>query len=397
MKNKEDLYSAFGELIYVLAMADGVIQDEELKVIEKRLAGHPWGKQIKWSFDYEVEHRGDVENLFEKVIAKCEEQGPDREYAFLIDLLEEVAEASDGIDKHEATVINKVKEISLRFRSEIDRINARETSSPPLLYLLMESRIIFEWPSTMLMYRFIPKRVDGNGHPVLLLPPFLGTDTSTQFIRKYLKEQGFSAYRWNIGRNYIRTTHLPNLEKRLAILHKQHEQKVSLVGWSGGGIFAKILANLHPELISQVITIGSPVWGLKGMSSNADRLYEFTHGKKKHEGNEEYIEMVENIPPVPITCIYTKTDGIVPWKYCCEAETTREDIQNIEVFGSHCGLGANPAVLLAIAKVLKARSEGNNFPAVNGHIEKVLYPGFWKDAGKNLLSLPHKILNRQSN
>jgi uncharacterized tellurite resistance protein B-like protein len=384
MKNKEKLYESFGELIYVVAMADGTIQKEELEVIEKKLSLHPWGKEIKWSFDYEVEKRGDMEALYEKVIAHCETLGPDREYEFLIEVLEDVARASDGIDENEEAVINAVKDLAKRFRGEIDRINTGETSSPPLLYLLLEGRTLFEWPSMYFMYHFLPKRVEGEGHPVLLLPPFLGTDTSTSFIRKFLKQQGFKAYKWDIGRNYVRSAHIRSLEKRLNKIFEEHDEKVSLVGWSGGGMFAKILANRNPEKIAQIITIGSPVWGLKGMSSHADLFYEITRGKGKIDGNEDFIHLVEDIPPVPVTCIYTKTDGIVPWRYCCEAESKRDDIQNIEVVGSHCGLGANPAVLLCVANVLKKRSQGQFLREISGKYEKVLFPGFWKEKIGNI-------------
>ena len=98
MKSNEKLIEAFGELLYVLAMADGEIQTEELEVIQKRLADHPWGKDIQWSFDYETKNKGDVEDLYQKVITYCEMHGPDPEYQFLLNLLHEVAEASAGVN-----------------------------------------------------------------------------------------------------------------------------------------------------------------------------------------------------------------------------------------------------------------------------------------------------------
>jgi len=106
-------------------------------------------------------------------------------------------------------------------------------------------------------------------------------------------------------------------------------------------------------------------------------FFEITRSKGK-DVSEDFIHLVEAIPPVPITCIYTKSDGIVPWRYCCEAETKRKNIQNIEVFGSHCGLGANPAVLLCVANVLKKRKEGQFIKEISNEYEKVLFPGFWK-------------------
>ena len=75
MKNTEKLIEAFGELIYVVAMADGAIQKQELRVIETKLSSHKWGADIKWSFDYEVKKNASVEELYKKVISYCEMHG----------------------------------------------------------------------------------------------------------------------------------------------------------------------------------------------------------------------------------------------------------------------------------------------------------------------------------
>lgn len=124
MKNTDKLYEAFGELIYVVAMADGEIQAEELETIEKLLSGHPWGADIQWSFDYERQKGNDIEDLYKKVIYFCEEHGPDEEYAFLMKVLEEVAASSSGIDANEQKVMNDFeRDLTNKFREDIDRIN----------------------------------------------------------------------------------------------------------------------------------------------------------------------------------------------------------------------------------------------------------------------------------
>ena len=124
MKSNEKLIEAFGELLYVLAMADGEIQTEELEVIQKRLEGHPWGKDIRWSFDYEVKNQGDIEDLYQKVISYCEMHGPDPEYQFLLDLLYEVAEASAGVNEDEQKVMNDfTQDLIERFKAKIKDIN----------------------------------------------------------------------------------------------------------------------------------------------------------------------------------------------------------------------------------------------------------------------------------
>ena len=102
---------------------------------------------------------------------------------------------------------------------------------------------------------------------------------------------------------------------------QKHHQKVSLVGWSGGGIFAKIIANRYPDKVERLITIGSPVWGVKNMQTPLVKMLEFLRGRTLRERNGKFLKELEEIPRVPVTCIYTKTDGLVPWKNCMEAET----------------------------------------------------------------------------
>lgn len=380
MKEKK-LYESFGQLIYVLAMADGTIQEEELDVIEKKLAKHPHGKEIKWAFEAEIKKKSSPKKLFKKAIAQLEKNGADRRYFFIIDLLEEIAEASNGIDKDEEELINSVKnKMQTSLKSEIERINKEFTSFPPLSHVVLESRSFLEWSSMYFIHSFIPKRIKGNNRPVLLLPPFLGTDRSTKFIRKYLERQGFKVYKWKLGVNLVRSHYLAPLDERLEEIAHKHKEKVSIVGWSGGGMLAKILANRHPEKIAQLVTIGSPVWGLNDLKTSLNKLYEILKGRSLADKSEDFHDELEAIPPMPITCIYTKTDGVVPWKQCMEAETLRKNIQNIEVYGSHGGLGANPTVLMAVANALHQNLEGKVVNKIPNNIEKVFYPSFWRRA-----------------
>jgi len=123
-QNTSKLYEAFGELLYVVAMADGKIQTEELNTIRQKLADHPWGEDIQWSFDYEVRKGNDLEDLYKKVIDYCEMHGPEKEYQFLIDLMEEVTEASAGIDANEKAVMDDfVQTLTNKFKADIERIN----------------------------------------------------------------------------------------------------------------------------------------------------------------------------------------------------------------------------------------------------------------------------------
>jgi tellurite resistance protein len=124
MKSIQKLYDAFGELIYVIAMADGEIQQSELNAIEKKLANHPWGEAIQWSFNYEVSKHRSIEDLYGKVINYCEMHGPEPEYQFLLEVIEEVAQASSGIDSDEQKVMDDfVNDLTEKFKQDIERIN----------------------------------------------------------------------------------------------------------------------------------------------------------------------------------------------------------------------------------------------------------------------------------
>ncbi len=123
MNLKEKLYDAFGELIYIVAMADGLIQKEEVEALERILVNHPWAKEIKWSFDFEVQKNENVDFVYNKVLDYCYQNGPDPEYKFLLEILEEVARASDGIDISERAVIKKFTyDLTERFKRDLEKV-----------------------------------------------------------------------------------------------------------------------------------------------------------------------------------------------------------------------------------------------------------------------------------
>lgn len=123
MTKKDQLYEAFGELAYVLAMADGNIQPEELQQVKQILETHPGGADIQWSFDYEARKQRPVEEVYQKVIDACQEVGPDPEYPFLIELLEKVAAIHAGKSAEENRVITGfTTDLIERFRRDVQAI-----------------------------------------------------------------------------------------------------------------------------------------------------------------------------------------------------------------------------------------------------------------------------------
>lgn len=122
MSTNTELYDAFGELIYVLAKADGEIQPEEKATLEHILQSHAWSREILWSFNYESGKDNDVEDTYQKVLQKCFEIGPNPEYKFMIEVLEAVAKSSIELDEQEKAVIERFKsdlttEFGRRFES----------------------------------------------------------------------------------------------------------------------------------------------------------------------------------------------------------------------------------------------------------------------------------------
>ena len=382
MENNKTLYKSFTKLAIHAAMKSGVELKEARTLIYESFNHHPYSKEIKkYASQVDYDKHQELEPLLADSIVVCEDFGPDRDYIALVLILEKVTSQAMRTRKVKKDKLKIVDFIVNRFKDEIERIN-KKIDAPPTYNALLETRGLLEWSSIFYIYPFIPKRKKGKGKPVLIMPPYLGNDFSTRFVRKYLTSLGFKTYKWDLGVNMLNSKYLPNLVERLEEIYEEHQEKVSLVGWSGGGMFAKIIANRHHDKVAQLITIGSPVWGVKNMNTPLIKMLEFLRGRTLRERNEKFLKELEDIPKVPITCIYTKTDGLLPWKHCQEAETLRGDIKNIEVYGSHIGMGANASILFTVAHSLGENLNLEPFESRLVHnIEDMFFPSFWKEKG----------------
>ncbi|MEI8147287.1 MAG: alpha/beta hydrolase, partial [Alphaproteobacteria bacterium] len=227
---------------------------------------------------------------------------------------------------------------------------------PSTALLLMELRALPELAAFVAALPWLASAPRGDGHPVLVLPGLVTSDNSTRPLRTFLSNQGYAAYGWELGRNF---GPLPGVERRMVEkideLYATHGRKVSLVGWSLGGIYARQLAKMLPDKVRQVITLGSPFNG-HPRATNAWRVYEYTSGSKVDHNEQHMGGKIAEPPSVPTTAIYSRTDGICAWQCCVETEATERE--NIEVLGSHCGLGHHPAAVYAIADRL-SQPEGS--------------------------------------
>src|SRR6201996_9674940 len=78
----------------------------------------------------------------------------------------------------------------------------RQQLRPPGLGLLLaEMRGIFEFNASLMTAPLLLRAPKGDGHPVLALPGFLASDVSMAPMRRYLKQLGYDAYAWKMGRN----------------------------------------------------------------------------------------------------------------------------------------------------------------------------------------------------
>jgi len=233
---------------------------------------------------------------------------------------------------------------------------AAERLRPPgLALLLAEARGIFEFNASLLLSPLLLRAPRGDGHPVLTLPGFLASDLSMAPMRHYLGELGYATEAWRMGRNVGGVGRMRGLLlDRLAGIYRDAGRKISIVGWSLGGVYARDLALQAPQMVRSVVTLGSP-FANDVRATNATPLYEALSGESV-AGNSELLKAIAGDLPVPATSIYSRTDGVVNWRTCLLRPS--DTAENIEVyFASHIGLGVNPAALWAVADRL-AQAEG---------------------------------------
>jgi pimeloyl-ACP methyl ester carboxylesterase len=239
-----------------------------------------------------------------------------------------------------------------------DRRNpGAERNAPPLALLFLEpQRVVLERLSLAAARPLLRSAPRGDGQPVLVLPGFTAGDLSTAVLRRYLRDQGFAPHPWLQGLNLGPGDAMRGgLADRIDDLHQRYRRRVSLIGWSLGGIYAREIAKRMPGSVRQVITLGSP-FADASRASNVSRLFDLVSGRRSGVDRGGLAAQLRRPPGVPSTAIYSRTDGVVHWRACLEPET--DHTENIEIPGSHCGLGLNPLALFAIADRLSQPEEG---------------------------------------
>jgi pimeloyl-ACP methyl ester carboxylesterase len=215
--------------------------------------------------------------------------------------------------------------------------------------ILREARGLIELARLLLRFRDLRRQPRGGGEPVLILPGYGAGDGSTVILKGYLRYLGYKAHGWGLGRNSGMVEEiLPRVLKRLASLSRRSKQQVRLIGWSFGGYLAREIARERPDLVRQVITLGTPVIGgpkytvfaqnyLK-LGIDIDAIAAQVEGRKK-------ISLL-----TPVVAIYSRGDGFVAWQACIDRDAP--NVEHIEVQTTHIGFGFSPDVYKIIAQRL---------------------------------------------
>jgi alpha/beta superfamily hydrolase len=228
-----------------------------------------------------------------------------------------------------------------------------ETIEPPAASgMVREALCLVELTRLLLRFPFLFNQPRGKREPVLIFPPHGTGDGSTTLLKAYLRLLGYRARGWGLGRNQGNMTELlPRALRRLASFAKRSNQKVALIGWSFGGYLARELARERPELISRVITLGTPVIGGPKYTALCE-----TYRKRGMdiEAIATEIEFRNQAAPLetPVMAIYSRTDAIVAWQACIDEHTP--NVEHVEVCTTHFGFGFSADVYKIIAQRLAA-------------------------------------------
>ena len=197
----------------------------------------------------------------------------------------------------------------------------------------------------------------GDGHPVLVFPGFLAGDAFTWPLRRRLTALGYWNAGWRFGTNLgLKPGLLAQMVHYVKSVHAGQKRKVSLVGWSLGGLYAREIAKRIPDRGRLIVTMGTPA-ARDLHANNAWRLYERLND---HTVDSPPIETdLMELPPVPVTAILTPFDGIVaPGSADIGSGPTWE---TLTVGGTHIGLAWNADVVRIIADRL-AQPDGDWSP-----------------------------------
>ena len=231
--------------------------------------------------------------------------------------------------------------------------------APHALTSLLEGRGLLEMALLPMSLPLLMEAPTGDGHPVLLVPGFMASESSLIALKLFLQRKGYDVHTWGLGRNMgFRSKHANALPQKIRYLHHITGKKVSLVGWSLGGVFSMYGAQNALECVRSIITLGSPV-SVEATGSQSPNVVKALYRVVSHKLGASAHVMLPRAKSmrerrrlaIPTSCLYSLSDGVVPPQ---EATIDGDPAmhENIQVPGSHIGLGFNGIVLAIVAERL---------------------------------------------
>lgn len=239
---------------------------------------------------------------------------------------------------------------------------------PPLRHSITElGRVALEAGGSLLLNPLLKRLPQGDGHTIMTIPGFMGADGSTALLRRTLNQLGYNAIPWGLGRNASDASadtleefmeHRAELEREIAtrVEHEFHSsgRKVTLIGWSLGGLYSVALAHRYPQWIRQVITLGTPFGDPRGTAlySVMSRV-NGSAGEVSEESLQRWVDYtyLGGRLRVPVLTLFSETDGIVGSGIArCQGDPGY--VTNMAVKASHVGFPFNPLVFAVIANHL---------------------------------------------
>ena len=198
----------------------------------------------------------------------------------------------------------------------------------------------------------VARQVNGR-HTVVLCPGLASDARALWALRRHLERRGLRVIDWGQGFN---TGPRGDVERWLAALTRQvlaqagvdRGDRISLVGWSLGGLYAREIARRVPSAVRRVVTIGTP-FNAGPDDTHAGWLFKLLSGQSA--APPRLRQRLAVAPPVATTSIYSRRDGVVAWQACLHPDR-HAHVREIEVPSSHLGMGWNRAVLDEVAREL---------------------------------------------
>lgn len=230
---------------------------------------------------------------------------------------------------------------------------SKSFQAPPRSGLVREARGFLELPRLFLRFPALARQPRGHGQPVLVLPGYGSTNVSTLILQSYLRFLGYHVR--GCGRGVYSgdvSNLLSRVLRRVMSMARRAQEAVSIIGWSLGGYLAREAARERPDLVHQVITLGTPVIGGPKYTVVAETL------RRRGVDIEAIALEIEARNQIsltrPVTAIYSRIDAVVAWEACIDANCS--NVEHVEVATTHLGFGFSAEVYKIIAQRLATDS-----------------------------------------